>query len=414
MTRARLQPLPPIRASASARSPVRRPATPDATVSPAVRAVIGSSGQPLDPVARAFFESRFGHDFRQVEIHADPAAAASARAIGAQAYTVGNHVVFGAQHHDPQSRDGRRLLAHELAHVVQQGKAHHPVIQRQPHGTTNYRFDTYRVTAADLTDPDIVARFRSLSVRGLFQYRDRVSDPDVIEFIERQLDDLLRRQSIDQIFADLRTETPAVRSFVDQWLTTHAPTSYEIGVGVNPAGDTATAMTLSGIAVAVQPDEYVDEPAFKALLATVTSGEPSALTRSITVYTPRWQPHYRMRAGLVTTVSPTTQRLSIKTVYLRGTPRTTPSGYGVGTRTEDTGTGRSTLAHHEGAHASCFVGYVTKHAPPAFAGTPGDTTAKIEKKADDFKAKMTKYYADMTAECGPSVDCTGTKASFCP
>lgn len=86
-----------------------------------VLAVVRSPGRPLDAETRAWFEPRVGHDLGHVRVHMDPAAAASAQAVEAQAYTVGRHVVFGPGHHDPmRSAAGQRLLAHELAHTVQQ------------------------------------------------------------------------------------------------------------------------------------------------------------------------------------------------------------------------------------------------------------------------------------------------------
>jgi hypothetical protein len=68
-------------------------------------------------------ESRFGHDFSRVRVHADGKAAESARAVNARAYTVGPNIVFGAGQYEPSSIKGQRLLAHELAHTVQQGGA---------------------------------------------------------------------------------------------------------------------------------------------------------------------------------------------------------------------------------------------------------------------------------------------------
>jgi hypothetical protein len=79
-----------------------------------------SSGRPLDRRARTFLEPRFGHDFSGVRVHTDSTAAASASAINALAYTAGEHIVFATGHYDPSSRDGQRLLAHELTHVIQQ------------------------------------------------------------------------------------------------------------------------------------------------------------------------------------------------------------------------------------------------------------------------------------------------------
>jgi len=91
-------------------------------VSPIVDQVLRSPGQPLDAETRAFFEPRFGRDFAKVRIHTDEAAAASTRRVDAAAYTFGSNIVFGAGEYALQTTDGRKLLAHELAHVVQQEK----------------------------------------------------------------------------------------------------------------------------------------------------------------------------------------------------------------------------------------------------------------------------------------------------
>jgi hypothetical protein len=86
-----------------------------------VHAALRAPGQPLDPAARAAFEPRFGHDFSAVRIHADAASADAARSVGANAFTLGSDIVFGPGRYELQDDPGRRLLAHELAHVVQQG-----------------------------------------------------------------------------------------------------------------------------------------------------------------------------------------------------------------------------------------------------------------------------------------------------
>jgi Domain of unknown function (DUF4157) len=82
--------------------------------------VESQSGRPLEVRDRAAMKAFFGRDFGAVRIHADAAAAASARSHLASAYTSGTHVVFGEGRYAPRSVAGRRLLAHELAHVVQQ------------------------------------------------------------------------------------------------------------------------------------------------------------------------------------------------------------------------------------------------------------------------------------------------------
>lgn len=77
-------------------------------------------GQPLPQSLRAFYEPRFGHDFGRVRVHHDGEAAKSARGLNAQAFTLGNNIVFGKGRYAPGTEAGKRLLAHELTHVVQQ------------------------------------------------------------------------------------------------------------------------------------------------------------------------------------------------------------------------------------------------------------------------------------------------------
>jgi len=93
---------------------------------PVVKEVLDGPGQALDALTRRWSEPRFGHDFGKVRVHADARAAESALSVGAEAYTVGEHVVFGADRYRPQDAAGRRLLAHELAHVAQEaeGRGH--------------------------------------------------------------------------------------------------------------------------------------------------------------------------------------------------------------------------------------------------------------------------------------------------
>lgn len=99
------------------------PTPPPADAPPLVRNAISSGGQPLDRSTRNFFELRLGYDLSPVSIHTGGAADESARAIGAKAYTIGNHIVFGTDQFAPAAYEGRRLIAHELTHVLQQADA---------------------------------------------------------------------------------------------------------------------------------------------------------------------------------------------------------------------------------------------------------------------------------------------------
>ncbi|HYM74184.1 MAG TPA: DUF4157 domain-containing protein [Stellaceae bacterium] len=102
-----------------------------AAAPPIVHDVLNSPGEPLDAATRSFMEDRFGYDFQHVRVHSDAEAAESAAAVDALAYTVGSHMVFGAGQYAPGSARGRRLLAHEMTHVVQQGSgAERPRLRR--------------------------------------------------------------------------------------------------------------------------------------------------------------------------------------------------------------------------------------------------------------------------------------------
>ncbi len=85
-----------------------------------VQQVLNQPGQPLNHAVQDKIQRRFGHNFSNVRIHTDASAAQSANAINARAYTVGNHIAFASGQYNPTGRNGQRLLAHELTHVVQQ------------------------------------------------------------------------------------------------------------------------------------------------------------------------------------------------------------------------------------------------------------------------------------------------------
>ena len=131
-------------------------------VAPAiVHDVLNSPGQPLKPETRALYESRFGFDFSPVRVHSDAEAAESASAVNARAYTVGRHLVFAARQYAPETNAGKWLLAHELAHVVQQNAA----LQRKPDAP---------LTDAPILDQGIAVRLqRQVDIPG-----QTVREPD--------------------------------------------------------------------------------------------------------------------------------------------------------------------------------------------------------------------------------------------
>lgn len=142
------------------------------TVPSIVHEVLRSPGTQLDAGTRKLMEPRFGHDFSQVRVHTDAKAADSAQAVNALAYTVGRDVVFAQGQHMPASSDGRKLLAHELTHVVQQDRAGN----RLSRLTVSSANDQYEQEADNIAS--LYAQEKSLapSLRSEFTLHRRIGD----------------------------------------------------------------------------------------------------------------------------------------------------------------------------------------------------------------------------------------------
>lgn len=122
------------------------------TAPASVDRVLASSGKPLDPVLQRDMGLRFGHNFSRVRIHSGTAAEQSAREVGAKAYTVGYNIVFDRGRFAPGTHEGRRLLAHELTHVVQQTRR--PMkVQRVGHTYTFISRGSYGQTTPGFRRP---------------------------------------------------------------------------------------------------------------------------------------------------------------------------------------------------------------------------------------------------------------------
>ncbi|HSL68853.1 MAG TPA: DUF4157 domain-containing protein, partial [Longimicrobiales bacterium] len=150
-----------------------------------VHDTLRSPGVPLDATARASFEKGLGHDFSRVRVHTDAAAAQSAQAVNSLAYTVGSEIVFGPQKYEPSSVAGRRLLAHELTHVVQQrdagGARSGSALEIAPAGST-YEAEAERVSAQVTGTTNGKPTLDSASVRTSVPTLMR-ADPDAVSQI---------------------------------------------------------------------------------------------------------------------------------------------------------------------------------------------------------------------------------------
>ena len=123
--------------------------------------LLSGPGRALDRPTRTFFEPRFGFSLSQVRLHADDQAARSAAAIGARAFAAGHHIGFAANQYEPATAPGRRLLAHELAHVAQSANAPgaEMVVRRTP--ADPVRYDTGTQTFRPPAAGDTVASVKA-------------------------------------------------------------------------------------------------------------------------------------------------------------------------------------------------------------------------------------------------------------
>lgn len=203
-----------------------------AIVPASVDRVLAGPGKPFDATLQQDMEQRFGHDFSKVRVHTGAAAAQSAQEVNAHAYTVGHDIVFGAGQFVPGTSDGRRLIAHELTHVLQQsgvsgigsgklGTVHDPLLQRdlalQP---TNPNAQEVNLTAQQIRDAINFNR-RRYDAENTRLIQDVVGAPvtgtfdeETIRLIARYQDDFgltpadgkVGPDTFDQLTAELQAE----------------------------------------------------------------------------------------------------------------------------------------------------------------------------------------------------------------
>jgi len=161
-----------------------------------VHDVLRSPSQPLDAPTRAFMEPRFGRDFTGVRVHTDGKAGESAEAVNARSYAVGGHVIFGRGEYRPGSTSGMRLLAHELAHVVQQGDSN---------GTVGLKIQRSRLRDfADINRPDFdPAVLTDVQIEATNEFRAYM-DPTLVWQVSEHMTRIEARRACRMMLTDIR------------------------------------------------------------------------------------------------------------------------------------------------------------------------------------------------------------------
>lgn len=250
--------------------------------------VLRSPGRSLDPATRNFFEPRFGRDFSQVRIHTDASAAYSAKAIRALAYTSGNHIVFAPGEYTPHAPSSQILMAHELAHVVQQSRRNLPdKVQRQT--DTDAGSDagltppTPDVESVSSTEAPATTAAISPEVARQLAYAATVLRriPQLTDVAQERLDEIIGDTPIYQLIQDRNSK----RARIEQdklWLEDYearnaaAMRGEELAGGV-PASQDVLDQTANEIATLTPQVDQLDEQIQANLSALHISNEEELL-----------------------------------------------------------------------------------------------------------------------------------------
>ncbi len=394
-----------------------------------VHEVLASGGQALDVASRAFFEPRFGHDFSRVRTYADERAGDSARALGALAYTVGSNIAFAPGRFSPSSAGGRFLLAHELAHVLQQQSG--LVLQRQVANPASAK-----------DQPELVRdtiHFLEQSV-GFFQLA-KVDDATFDRVINSWYATVVRQEQIIDadlqgdaaLKADLHTAyISALRVLVKQHATASGQSEtdlYRINSGRIPLWAQPHPSHLEpGVTTPIPDDVPVTHPrgrfqfslnGFDIRISPDTrvrgQNDPGLTHPHVAWGGIQEQFHGTRGHGLLTVVSftgPPKPVLTIFTSYRTGVDTATVSGYGRGTTAEDKAGAKVTpqsesLAFHESRHGQATLDFISSNPPPIFTGKVGDTEADFNNAVAKWQRDVIDYSDRMDKADTSQVHCVG-------
>jgi len=215
---------------------------------PSVHAVLSSPGQPLPLALQEEMGRQFNHDFSLVRVHTDAKAAESSQVVNALAYTVGNHVVFGSGQYQPHTSAGRRLLAHELTHTVQQAGFTAPSYGSIRIGPLS---DVYERQADSATTQAGARNFNSLPAPRLQRAPAPVTAADDFSTITARLEQIIRTGG------PLPTDTRVIGAAI-----------VEVEGYTGPLEFRATSGAATDVLGAGAPVEHATSPATRTLSAT--------------------------------------------------------------------------------------------------------------------------------------------------
>jgi len=379
---------------------------PDNTAPSNIEGVLAAAGAPLKPALRKDMGQRFGHDFSQVRIHTGSKAEQSARDINANAYTVGNNIVFAAGQFSPGTNSGKRLLAHELTHVVQQGEN---IIRRDmpkdPFGRPLGFFPTPEQEAYDKLTYELKEWERTLARLS----KGELDDRDLANIRLRNRLTGLTAAEVNALISKIKNNkklNPKLSvSKIIEWLEVRKEISTPMSDGATVAKDPITdqiesySMTINKVKVKVVADSF---------------GSSGNSTRPVTNFgsSYKWAANSKGIVSSLTntegggnvSINPTTFEVTIQTSYANSPDAV--SAYGRGTTERDKKEKTTSLRVHEGSHGTDYIQYVKETPFPVdiSKGIVGVITVAQMKKIDAYIGSMTKQSCETTDQVGFSQD----------
>ncbi len=325
---------------------------------------------------RTVMESRFGADFSAVRIHHDTAANQLADAFDARAFTVGRDIFFARDQFAPSTDTGKRLIAHELAHVLQQGGAG---MAASLH--TADRTDLMR----QATKPETPAAEAPETPTPMPEEETTTEDEEGVE-TELSLDIGFTLGAL----AGLKTDALAGAGTPRIDRQPKKPTPKPKAAAPKPSG------------VTVQPVQVL--PDKEGATEGGTDGETDFKIR------PNFT--WKTKNGKISSFSGNVSR-TIQTTYQPGVDKKANSAYGRGTTDADKKAGNTSLQFHESNHVQDYKDYFDKNKLPEFTGKEGMTEDEFKKAVEKYKEELQQYSDAAKAASKASTDCVGVKEKTC-